>query len=87
MFQMENTEANAIAVLANPVKDVARGDLVAVHEDYKIQDLEIFQGGRERARGVLKTPTMADFKSFVIDGQFGDAPVFVDHKMLQPHAF
>ena len=30
---MENTEANAIAVLANPVKDVARGDLVAVHED------------------------------------------------------
>ena len=80
MFQMENTEANAIAVLANPVKDVVRGDLVAVHEDYKIQDLEIFQGGRERARGVLKTPTMADFKSFVIDGQFGDAPVFVDHK-------
>ena len=77
---MENTEANAIAVLANPVKDVMRGDLVAVHEDYKIQDLEIFQGGRERARGVLKTPTMADFKSFVIDAQFGDAPVFVDHK-------
>lgn len=80
MFQMENTEANAIAVLANPVKDVMRGDLVAVHEDYKIQDLEIFQGGRERARGVLKTPTMADFKSFVIDGQLGNAPVFVDHK-------
>ena len=77
---MENTEANAIATLANPALELNRGDLAAIHQDYKIADLEQFQEGRNRARGVLKTPTMADFKSFVIDGQFGDAPVFVDHK-------
>lgn len=93
---MENTEANAIAVLANPVKGVARGDLVAVHEDYKIQDLEIFQGGRNRARGLLKTPSFEDFKSYVLsaepkhneDGAITllGAPVFVDHKNVSATA-
>lgn len=87
MFQMENTEANAIAVLANPVKDVARGDLVAVHEDYKIQDLEIFQGGRERARGVLKPQQWQTSNHLLLTVSSAMHLSLLIIKMLQPHAF
>ena len=77
---MENTEAKAIATLSNPALQLVRGDLAAINQDYKILDLEKYQDGRNLARGVLNTPSLEDFKSYVLDAQFGDAPVFVDHK-------
>lgn len=83
---MENTEANAIVELAKPVESLCRGDLVAVNDDYKVLDLEKYQEGRNRARGVLNTPSLEDFKSYVSDAQFGDAPVFVDHKNVSATA-
>lgn len=39
---MENTEANAIAALANPALELNRGDLAAIHQDYNVADLEQF---------------------------------------------
>lgn len=63
---MENTEAKAIATLGNPVKELARGDLIALSGDYKLSDLEQFLHGRNRARGVLKTPSFDDFKTYVV---------------------
>lgn len=63
---MENTEAKAIATLGNPVKELARGDLIALNSDYKLADLEQFLHGRNRARGVLKTPSFDDFKTYVV---------------------
>lgn len=83
---MENTEAQTIAELANPVTDLIRGDLVAVNDNYKVLDLEKYQDGRNRARGVLNTPSLEDFKSFVISDQSGNAPVFVDHKNVSATA-
>jgi len=83
---MENTEANAIVELAKPVENLGRGDLVAVNDNYKVLDLEKFQDGRDRARGVLNTPSLEDFKSYVLDAQSEDAPVFVDHKNVSATA-
>lgn len=83
---MENTEANAIVELAKPVESLGRGDLIAVNDNYKVLDLEKFQDGRNRARGVLNTPSLEDFKTYVLDAQFGDAPVFVDHKNVSATA-
>lgn len=83
---MENTEAKAIVELAKPVENLGRGDLVAVNDNYKVLDLEKYQDGRNRARGVLNTPSLEDFKSYVSDAQFGDAPVFVDHKNVSATA-
>ena len=78
---MENTEAQAIATLTTPVQDLVRGNLIAVNENYKIHDLEVFQDGRNRARGVLNTPSFEDFKTYVLDETKSDpSPVFVDHK-------
>ena len=83
---MENTEANAIAELAKPVENLGRGDLVAINDNYKVLDLEKYQDGRNRARGVLNTPSLEDFKTYVLDAQSGDAPVFVDHKNVSATA-
>jgi len=63
---MENTEAKAIATLGNPVKSLERGELIALNGDYKVTDLEQFLHGRSRARGVLKTPSFDDFKTYVV---------------------
>lgn len=63
---MENTEAKAIATLANPALELKRGDLAAIHQDYNVSDLEKFLHGRNRARGVLKTPSFDDFKTYVV---------------------
>lgn len=80
---MENTEAKAIVELSNPVMDLARGGLIALNEDYRIEDLEGFQAGRNRSRGTLKTPSFDDFKSYVLDAsESGPAPVFVNHKNI-----
>ncbi|MDI3237539.1 DUF2303 family protein [Acinetobacter ursingii] len=89
---MENTEANAIVELAKPGVELGRGDLAAIHEKYSVMDLEEFQDGRNRARGILSTPSFEDFKSYVLassplqhDNEFvipNAAPVFVDHKNM-----
>jgi len=77
---MEN-KVKEIAELALPVKILTRGELVAIHESYKLHDLEAFQDGRNRSRGVLKTPSFEDFKNYVLNNsEVGPAPVFVDHK-------
>ena len=83
---MENTEANTIIELAKPVENLGRGDLVAINDNYKVLDLEKYQDGRNRARGVLNTPSLEDFKTYVLDAQSGDAPVFVDHKNVSATA-
>ena len=62
---MENS-AKDIVELAKPVQELNRGQLVAVHENYKVADLEQFLNGRNRARGVLTTPSFEDFKSYVL---------------------
>lgn len=81
------TEAQAIAELANPVKGLIRGELAAVNNEYKVVDLERFQDGRNRARGVLNTPSFEDFKTYVLAGSTPDpAPVFVDHKNVSATA-
>ncbi|OTG64374.1 hypothetical protein B9T25_13110 [Acinetobacter sp. ANC 4470] len=78
---MERTEAEAIVELATPVCDLARGGLVAVNNEYKVEDLERFEVGRNRSRGVLITPAFEDFKTYILDNSdSGPSPVFVDHK-------
>lgn len=62
---MENS-AKDIVELAKPVQQLDRGQLVAVHENYKLADLEQYLNGRNRARGVLTTPSFEDFKSYVL---------------------
>ena len=91
---MENS-AKEIVELALPVNDLSRGQLVAIHENFKVHDLEQFQAGRNRARGVLKTPSFDDFKSYVLGNTQSEnsvpevkvyAPVFVDHKNVSATA-
>ena len=77
---MEN-QVKDIVEVALPVNDLNRGELVAVHENFKVQDLENFQSGRNRKRGKLNTPSFVDFKSYVENhAESINAPVFVDHK-------
>ncbi|AUX84893.1 hypothetical protein C3F34_01600 [Acinetobacter sp. ACNIH2] len=94
---MENTEAKAIATLGNPATDLTRGGLIALNNDYTVNDLEEFQNGRNRARGELKTPSFEDFKSYVLNcaPTLAEdeslkvqvlAPVFVDHKNVSATA-
>lgn len=94
---MENTEAKAIATLGNPATDLTRGGLIALNNDYTVNDLEEFQNGRNRARGLLKTPSFEDFKSYVLnyatilaEGENlivqSIAPIFVDHKNVSATA-
>lgn len=84
---MENTEAKAIAVLGNPAHLLSRGTLVAVNQDYKVLDLEKYQEGRNRSRGTLNTPSLEDFKTYVLDNtETGWSPVFVDHKNVSATA-
>jgi uncharacterized protein YfdQ (DUF2303 family) len=97
---MENTNTEAkFGVSVNnldpikvepPIEILVRGDLVAVNNEYGIHDLEEFANGRNRARGVLKTPSLADFKDFVeatdVKSNEGNSPVFVDHKNVSATA-
>lgn len=91
---MENS-AKEIVELALPVNYLSRGQIVAIHENFKVHDLEQFQAGRNRARGVLKTPSFDDFKSYVLGNTQSEnsvpevkvyAPVFVDHKNVSATA-
>ena len=83
---MGNTEAQAISTLSKPVEFLARGALIAVNDDYKVLDLEKYQDGRNRARGTLNTPSLEDFKTYVVNAQEGNAPVFVDHTKVSATA-
>lgn len=93
-MSLEKSEVAAVVEHCAPVNDLVRGSLQAVHESYKVLDLEQFQNGRNRARGVLKTPSFDDFKSYVlghsefdlIDPDAIPAPVFVDHKNVSATA-
>lgn len=91
---MENS-AKEIVELALPVNDLSRGELVAIHGNFNVHDLEQFQAGRNRARGVLKTPSFEDFKSYVSSNTQSEnsvpevkvhSPVFVDHKNVSATA-
>lgn len=91
---MENS-AKEIVELALPVNDLSRGELFAIHENFNVHDLEQFQAGRNRARGVLKTLSFDDFKSYVLGNTQSEnsvpevkvyAPVFVDHKNVSATA-
>lgn len=90
-MSLEKSEVAAVVEHCTPVNDLVRGGLQAVHESFKVLDLEQFQIGRNRARGVLKTPSFEDFKSYVLGHSEFDlldlkekmsAPVFVDHKSV-----
>ncbi|EOR08186.1 DUF2303 family protein [Acinetobacter tandoii] len=71
---MENS-AKDIVELSKPVQQLDRGQLVAVHESYKVADLEQFLNGRNRARGALTTPSFEDFKSYVLQhSESGSTP-------------
>lgn len=92
----QQTEAQTVIENTQPFMNMARGNLVAVNNNYTISDLEISDFGRNRARGVLKTPSLNDFKSYVLDSnpyRHEDeiiiayaAPVFVDHKNVSATA-
>lgn len=94
-MSLEKSEVSAVVEHCAPVKDLVRGGLQAVHANYQVLDLEKYQIGRNRARGVLKTPSFEDFKSYVLSNTQSEmsvpevkiyAPVFVDHKNVSATA-
>ena len=52
-MSLEKSEVAAIVEHCAPVNDLVRGGLQAVHTNYQVIDLEKFQNGRNRARGVF----------------------------------
>lgn len=80
---MENTEVQATVEHCRPINVLNRGELVAVHENYNIQDTEEYQIVRNRPRGAFQTSVFGDFKSFVEAEQIQSANIFVDYKNIQ----
>lgn len=78
-MSQQNTEAQTVIENTQPTAYLARGDLLAVNQNYKITDLEGFDLGRNRSRGVLSTPRLEDFKTYVESGVDKSSPIFVDH--------
>ena len=77
-MSLENNEVSAVVEHCCPVNDVAPGDLVAVHQNFKIIDTEQYQVGRNRIRGTFKTPIFADFAQYIGEAPTtGTVPVFV----------
>lgn len=76
MSQSENQVA-AIIEHCSPVVDLSRGDLHAVHQSFKVLDVEIYQYGRNRTRGTFETPIFEDFKDYINGEKTTDIPVFV----------
>lgn len=77
-MSLENNEVSAVVEHCCPVNDVARGDLVAVHQSFKIIDTEQYQAGRNRIRGTFQTPIFADFAQYIGETPTtGNVPVFV----------
>lgn len=89
-MSLKKTEVASVVEFCSPLKQFDRGALIALHENFKIHDTEVYQAGRNRARGTFKTPSFGDFKSYVLDSNpltnAGEvvipfaAPIFVDHK-------
>ena len=88
-MSLEKSEVAAIVEHCAHVNDLVHRGLQAVHPNYEVLDLEKYQIGRNRVRGVLKTPSFEDFKSYVLGNTQSEmsvpevkiyAPVFVDHK-------
>ena len=83
-MSLEKSEVAAVVEHCTPVNDLVRGGLQAVHESFKVIDLEKFQNGRNRARGVFLTQSFDDFKSYMDTPQvIQPAPVFVDHSNVK----
>ncbi|MFU8927780.1 DUF2303 family protein [Acinetobacter puyangensis] len=83
-MSLENSEVAAVVEHCNPVLEVERGSLQAVHENYKIFDAEKYQNGRNRIRGTFATPIFADFAQYIEDSKtVGPVPVFVSRDNVQ----
>ncbi|ENV37491.1 MAG: DUF2303 family protein [Proteobacteria bacterium] len=77
-MSLEKSEVAAVVEHCSPVMDLDRGGLQAVHENFKIHNLEIHQNGRNRIRGIFATPIFADFAKYIADAPtIGPVPVFV----------
>ncbi|EXB47256.1 hypothetical protein J522_1907 [Acinetobacter baumannii 146457] len=79
-----NSEVQAVVENCTPVHTLNRGDLVAVHENFKVIDTEANQEGRNRIRGRFSTPIFADFVQYITDSPTtGPVPVFVSRDDVQ----
>lgn len=78
-MSQQNTEAQTIIANTRPFDRLTRGSLIAVNNHYSIEDLEGFDLGRNRSRGVLSTPIFEDFKTYVESAGPTTSPIFVDH--------
>nr|WP_314367650.1 DUF2303 family protein [uncultured Acinetobacter sp.] len=73
-----NSNVEAVVEHCSPVVDLERGGLQAVHENFKIHNFEMHQGGRNRIRGIFNTPIFADFAAYIQSTPTtGPVPVFV----------
>lgn len=77
-MSLENSEVAAVVEHCAPTRDLVRGELIAVHGNYKIVDTEQYQLGRNRVRGAFVTPMFADFKTYIAAAiTTGKVPVYV----------
>ncbi|WP_168377812.1 DUF2303 family protein [Acinetobacter cumulans] len=77
-MSLDKSEVAAVVEHCAPVKDLVRGGLQAVHENFKVLDAEKYQNGRNRIRGIFATPIFADFAQYIADAPTtGSVPVFV----------
>lgn len=83
-MSLENSEVQAVIENCSPVHILNRGELVAVHENFKVVDTEAQQEGRNRIRGRFATPIFADFAQYISDTPTtGPVPVFVSRDDVQ----
>lgn len=75
----QQTEAQTVIENTQPSEKLGRGALVALNKNYEVANLESFDFGRNRARGVLSTPRLDDFKTYVQSVGNTASPIFVDH--------
>lgn len=77
-MSLVNSEVSAVVEHCAPVNNLARGDLVAIHENFQVHDLEQFQVGRNRARGAFVTPIFSDFARYIANNSTREStPVFI----------
>ncbi|NNP70443.1 DUF2303 family protein [Acinetobacter sp. Ac_5812] len=77
-MSLANSEVAAVVEHCAPTRNLIRGELLAVHQNYKIEDTEQYQLGRNRVRGSFVTPMFADFKTYIAASiTTGKVPVYV----------
>ena len=78
-MSLTNNEVSAVVEHCTPVLDLKRGELVAVHSNFNIEDTEKYQAGRNRVRGAFVTPIFGDFVQYIAvnASSAGEVPVFV----------